>query len=142
MKKFHWGHGITLFFTLFVIAMMTVLFMSFGVDRTLVVDNYYEKDIHYQEQFDKKQNQINNETLNINYDASIQQLVLHFDHEEQVTGQVTFYRPSDKSIDYSIDITANNLLIPTSEMKKGKWRVKVDWIANSKTYYKEQIIYI
>ena len=54
-KKFNWGHGILLFFIIFVGSMLTVLWLSFGVDHSLVRDDYYDEDIHYQETFDKKQ---------------------------------------------------------------------------------------
>ena len=44
-KKFNWGHGILLFFIIFVGSMLTVLWLSFGVDHSLVRDDYYDEEM-------------------------------------------------------------------------------------------------
>ena len=55
--KINWGTGIFIFYSLFVGALVFQLVKSFQYDNSLVVENYYEKDLNYQEQYNKIQKQ-------------------------------------------------------------------------------------
>ena len=51
--KINWGTGIAIFYTLFASVLVMVVIKSKQYDHSLVVDNYYEEDLHYQSHFDK-----------------------------------------------------------------------------------------
>ena len=139
--KFNWGHGITLFYIVFVGTLLTVLIKSFGVDHGLVVEDYYAKDIAYQSQYDKSVNSIKSDNLNAEYDSENGILVFEIQDESSATGVIHFYRASDKTKDFTIPISTNKMEIPVSHLSVGKWRIKVDWTIKGKDYYQEKDFY-
>jgi len=139
--KFNWGHGITLFYIIFVGTLATVLIKSFGVDHSLVVDDYYAKDIAYQSQYDKAQNNLNSDQLQMKYNQESGQVEIVFKDQAAASGTIQFYRPSNKSLDFEVDITENTINVPVRHLPVGKWKVKVDWTVADKDYYKEESFY-
>lgn len=141
-KKFNWGHGITVFYICFVAAVATALVASFGVDHSLVVDDYYAKDLAYQSQYEKVQNNLADESIIINNDKANDQLIIEFPDIEDVEGTVFFYRPSDKSQDFKVQLQNKQSKISTDKLIPGKWILKIDWTKNGKPLYKEEMIYL
>jgi len=140
IKNFNWGHGIALFYICFVAVVVTALIASFGVDRSLVVDDYYAKDLAYQEQYDKITNSMSSDNVNVN--VLDNQVELQFKNSNGISGEVQFYRASDKAQDFSKDITGSHVIIPTSTLSRGKWSLKIDWTEEGQSFYKEEIIYL
>lgn len=141
-KKFNWGHGIFVFYVFFVGVVVTALIASFSVDHSLVVDDYYAKDLAYQKQYTKAKNNMESERVIILNDKTTQSLSIDFVKANNVNGSVDFYRPSDKSEDFKIKITEKLTTIPTEKLLPGKWILKIDWTEKGKPYYKEEMIYI
>lgn len=139
-EKFNWGHGIALFYVVFVGVVITALVASFGVDHTLVEDDYYAKDLSYQNRFDKMSNSLASDNLKISVDNG--QVQLLFLDSAAISGSVYFYRASDKSQDFTKTIDSHKVLIPVTEVSKGKWSLKVDWKEGDKSFYKEEVIFI
>lgn len=139
-KKFHWGHGIAVFYVIFVIAVVTALIASFGVDHSLVVDDYYAQDLAYQSTYDKISNSIKSDAVQVLVKDGEVEIV--FSNQERVSGNIKFYRPSDKSKDFSYPIMNLTESINTAQLSKGKWKLKIDWTDGEKAFYKEETIYI
>jgi len=143
-KNFHWGHGITIFYLFFVAAIVTILIASFDVDRSLVADDYYAKDLAYQSQYEKTQNVLNgNEediAVNVLEEQEIIEILITSPHP--INGTVQIYRPSDASQDFNVKILGNKTSISTKTMIKGKWRLKIEWTEASKAFYYEHEVYI
>ena len=125
--ELHWGHYIAIFYVCFVIIVIIALVASTKVDRSLVVDDYYAKDLAYQSQYDKITNQLNDDKLSLTHDSDSQKVVFSFSDADQLKGHIQFYRPSDKSQDFILDITQSQFAISTEDLSNGKWKVKVDW---------------
>lgn len=141
--KLNWGASIAIFYILFAATMVGFVIKSKSIDHSLVVDDYYAKDLAYQQQYDKLTNSQalgNNLTIG-KINGSIQ---LIFPKEvQQPSGEILFYRASDKSKDFSLKIEpdSNGLqLVPTDQLTPGRWTVKVDWQAGGKSFYKEQVV--
>lgn len=141
-KNFNWGHGIFIFYVLFVGAVVSVLIASFSVDHSLVVDDYYAQDLAYQTQYDKTQNSLASENVKINLDETNQELTIDITSAKAIKGTADFYRPSDKSKDFKVELNSAETIIPTDKMLTGKWILKLDWKENGKSFYKEEMIYI
>lgn len=141
-KKFNWGHGIFVFYVCFVGAVLTALIASFSVDHSLVVDDYYAKDLAYQTQYDKAQNNLKAQSVKINNDKNIQELTIDFESNDRVEGSAEFYRPSDKSQDFNVQLKEKETKISTKELLPGKWILKIDWTEDGKPFYKEEVLYI
>ena len=143
-NNFHWGHGITIFYTIFVIAVGTVLYASFGVDMSLVADDYYAQDLAFQDQYDKIQNAIKDSVnrLEVNVLSEEEIIEVLVPTDKPLDGKIFFYRPSDQTKDFSIDLVSSRSLFSTSSLQKGKWILKMEWNDGTKPFYQERQIYI
>ena len=143
--KLNWGNGIFIFYVLFVGALVFQLVKSFQYDHSLVVDNYYEKDIQYQEQFDKLKNTKElSESLRIKYHKEENQVRIAFPKDiATAEGEILFYRADDKSKDFKLPIKdSGDIVVPTSFLVRGEWTVSVDWTTDDKSYFEEKNIQI
>lgn len=143
--KLNWGWGIAIFYTLFVAALLYQVWKSTTYDNSLVEKDYYAKDITYQEHYNKLLN-----ASKLQMDLSIIELPqkeavrLTFPQEVGMpTGVIQFFNPSASTLDFSVAVACDEdreQLISTADLKKGLWRVKVEWEADGKAYYKEEVI--
>ncbi len=143
--KFNWGTGIAIFFSVFVLSLVYQVYRSTQYDHSLVSDQYYADDLRYQEHYDKLVNaQQLKEDLKIEATKASATLELRFPGGfQQLGGEIYFFCPSDKSSDFRIPVAPMGdgvQRIPTEQLRKGLWKVKVDWTADGKPYYKEQDI--
>ncbi|UNY99181.1 FixH family protein [Zhouia spongiae] len=147
--KFNWGTGIVIAFALFIAFIMyMVITMSTDkkYDHDLVTDEYYKKELSFQDKLDKEQ-----QTLNAGYDISIKKnekgLLISFPgqiNDSEITGKVFLYRPSNKQLDFEIPFSTSNhlLLIPDNRLLDGRWNIEVDWKYNDSSYLnKKEITY-
>ena len=141
--KLNWGTSIAIVYGLFAITMVGFVIKSKSMDHSLVVDDYYAKDLAYQQQYDKLTNsQALANDLKINKIADGVQLLFPAE-TQQPSGEILFYRADDKSKDFSLKIATDaqgQQLVPTEKLTPGRWTVKVDWQAGGKPFYKEQVV--
>lgn len=147
-KSWHWPVGIIIAYSGFVLFLLAawIIFKSQPVD--LVAENYYEKQIKYQEQIDRIQRTKNlSEAVKVKYNAESQQIAIRFPKifpSAQVEGKITLYRPSDAKMDFSLPIALNDLgiqIIPANTFTPGLWRIKLSWAVNEVEYYYEEPLY-
>ena len=145
--KISWGIGISAVYIIFVVVMVGTVIFSTTQETHLVTDDYYEKEIAYQEQIEKiERTKLLPEQLKI----YIKEGLIFFDfpkafESKTIGGSILFYRPSDRSKDFILPIELNNeneQFISTSKFQKGMWRLQVEWESGNDNYYNEQIIMI
>ncbi|MFT6337902.1 MAG: nitrogen fixation protein FixH [Saprospiraceae bacterium] len=141
-SKFHWGHGITIFYIIFVGAVVMALIASFSVDHSLVVDDYYATDLAYQSRYDKSKNSMQSPILTISKDARKQVTTIGLKTDKPVKGKAQWYRPSDQSADFVVELDGRETSVSTEKLLKGKWILKVEWTIDSKTSYAEEQIFV
>lgn len=139
-RKFNWGHGIALFYTIFAAVLFTALFKSFGIDHSLVQKDYYQKDLAYENHMEKSRNALQNSIVELRKDGKTQNLEVIFKHSEDLAGEIHFYRPSNQNLDFKVPIHQFKNTFPLSDLEPGKWIVKIDWKQDEKYYYKEEVI--
>jgi len=139
-KTFNWGHGITVFYLIFVSVVATALISSFSVDHSLVVEEYYNEDLAYQSRFNKIKNNLQSD--NITIEVKDDHVLIAFPDDKEVKGTIHFYRASDKSKDFTKTIKKNHEIFTKDNIDSGKWSVKVDWTSDNESYYIEQVIFI
>lgn len=136
--KFHWGHGIFVFYTFFVLTLIVVVIKSTGFDNSLVTEEYYARDINYQQEYDRRWN---SKLLaqSVTLEPAKAGMQLHFPTKEPIQGTVHFYRPSSKDHDQQVPITVNNGNMPLdlSKLKMGKYQLIVEWSAKGVEYFDE-----
>jgi len=143
--KISWGTGIFLFYTFFATTLFYQVYKSTQYDHSLVVENYYEKDLTYQSTLDKLNNSVALKTpLKINYYEVLELVELAFPTEmENITGAILFYRASNKKEDVQLPISLGmdkcmNIFVRT--LKPGIWKIEVDWIGDGIPYLDRTVI--
>ena len=142
-----WGWKIVILYCSFVAMMLFLVFLSVRENIDLVVDNYYEQDLKYETQIQKMKNAKQlQQDITLQYAASDKQVVFHYPKlEETLHGNITFFRPSDRKLDFQVPInadTANSQAISATDMKTGLWRVKIEWAQGKTPYYTEHTIFV
>jgi hypothetical protein len=141
--KLNWGTSIAIFYIIFAATMVGFVIKSRTYDNSLVTDDYYAKDLTYQQQYDKMANAKALDTdLTIGKVGS--QVQFLFPKEvAQPSGEILFYRADDKTKDFTVQVSADSnglQTVPVERLKTGRWTVKVDWQGGGKEFYKEQVV--
>ncbi|MBN7812358.1 FixH family protein [Algoriphagus sp. H41] len=137
-----WGKGILLTIIGFVAFMMTLVVISVKQDDIhLVTENYYEKEIKYQDQIDRE-----------SATAALDREVLVFDAQSKVIlldlpvgarGSLQLFRPSDARLDQevAVDVTeAGGTKVSLDQLKGGYWRAQLTWTEGGVEFYQEKKI--
>ena len=137
-----WGKGILLTIIAFVGFIMTLVVISVRQDDIhLVTENYYEKEIKYQDQINREKSAAGLDREVLVFDSQTKTMVL--DLPVGVKGSLQFFRPSDARLDQelSIDILQEGKTsVPLEKLKSGYWRVQLTWTENGVDFYKEEKI--
>jgi len=145
--RFHWGWAIGTFYTLFVVVMVIIVIRSLYVDHSLVVEDYYKYDIEYQAHADKLQNNKSlSEDIVIELSQEAQRLRIQYPVGfNTFSGEILFYRPDNKKLDFKIEVSPGDDLIQSVDLKDivpGYWRLKINWAGDGKEFYKEHAFYL
>jgi hypothetical protein len=142
--KWNWGTKIALFYITFVTFTLVMVVMAFQEDYELVTEDYYEQEIKYQGKIDSKERTKALENkLEVNIDAN--ELNILFPQKDiSLSANILCFRPSDESKDFSLEYKefTNKVSLPLNKFSKGKYLFKIDWIANNKSFYSEEIVII
>ncbi|MFY0591106.1 FixH family protein [Roseivirga sp.] len=140
----NWGNKIVVAFVGFVGVLFTMVYISLNTNFNLVEEDYYAKELAYEDQIQRIRNHNNlveKPTFNINRSAF--QLELAFPDvlvQKVVEGKVIFYRPNtaiyDKELPLKFDENGK-FLIDVSSFPIGAWKLKINWADKEKEYYKE-----
>jgi len=145
--KINWGTGIVLAFIGFISFIMYFV-ITMNVDRRyhheLVTEDYYAEELKYQNDVDKSNN-AKKLKENITYTKSDEGLTIVFPKNmdfKNISGNVFLYRPSNKHLDFDIDISLSKpyLLIPDNRLVDGRWNIKIDWQYNGESYLFQEFI--
>ncbi len=145
----NWGKGIVVAIILFVsFIMFFVIKMttSKAYDHDLVTEDYYEKELKYQEKIDASLN-AKNLGEKLAFDKTADGLIINFPKKlkgETLAGKVFLYRPSDKQLDFEVPFSnlQNYLLVPDNRLLGGPWNISIEFKHKNKNYfYSEEFIY-
>ena len=147
--KWNWGKGLVVgmicfisFILYFVIKMST----DDAYSHDLVTEEYYAKEMVYQEEIDAETN-TNNLAEKIESKKTSEGWLITFPESldpAKIKGNVFLYRPSNQKLDFdsSIDLSSHNLLIPDNNLIGGRWNITIEWTYDEKPFmYKEEIVY-
>ena len=147
--KIGWGTSIVIAFALFISFIMYFVITvqsDSKYDNELVVEEYYKKDALYGQDYVKMQNAADlvlkpqliqkADSIEIKFPASMV--------SKDIQGKVSFYRPSNKKLDFQVPISLSkpSLLIPKMNLVGGRWDIFIDWEYQSKSYKLKETIYI
>lgn len=139
--KFHWGHGIFVFYVFFVATLIVVVIKSRTFDNSLVTEAYYARDINYQQEYDRRKNSSAlTEPLKLVETASGYDLQFPNKGTAKVAGTLHLYRPSTKNEDRRLPLQVDGegvMPLPLTGMKPGRYAAIVEWSAGGVDYYDE-----
>lgn len=137
--KLHWGHSIFIFYTFFVATLVVVVIKSKRFDNSLVTEAYYERDINYQSEYDRRMNsQQLSSPLKIVKGEGV--FKLQFPVRTAISGTVLLYRPSSKKDDRLavLQVEADGTMeLNTNKMRPGRYTAVVEWSHAGIEYYDE-----
>jgi hypothetical protein len=143
--KISWGIKVILIFIVFFLIVLTMVFISFSKKTDLVSNDYYSREIDYQ-------NQINriNRTKQLSEQLDIkntgENIIISFPlsfNLKEISGDIQLYNPADASKDIKIKLNPDDSgrqFIPLSKLPRGQWKIIINWKQNSTEYYTEQLI--
>ncbi len=141
--KFNWGHGIFVVVILFLLGIGLMVYISMQQNNSiqLIEDNYYEKELVYQQQIDGFNNlkALYPDSLAVIDSTDFIYIKLPAQAAKVDSGSIEFIRPSDKSKDRKIDLVVNSngvLTLPKSEFIQGLYKLRIRWNSNGTTYVK------
>ena len=144
----NWGKGITIAFILFALFIGSLVVIAFRTDFYLVSDDYYEKEIAYEDQIQRiKANEELASKISFEYDKGNASALFQLPDElkgRQVKGVIHFFRPSDANLDQKIEMKFDDqgsMAIDMAALKKGLWRIKLEFSTeDNREYYDERVL--
>ncbi len=137
----NWGKSITLAFILFAFFILSIVYSMMQQRVDLVRDDYYKEELNYEKQIEKIKN-AKNISIKMRYSPENQQITITLPSAVK-KGEVLFFRPSDKRMDFKKHIEKGNLFsFDTADLTKGYWKIQVYWTDGRYDYFKEEEVYI
>lgn len=147
MKKLNWGWRIAILYLGFVAFIMYLVVGTMKEKTDLVTPDYYAKELAYQDQIDKK-HRTQQLAEQLDWKVNQHNVELKFPSQflrSKVSATVTFYRANDSSKDVTKDVSPDSAgvcIVNAQELIPGVYTMKIDWQADSNTFYNESTIRI
>ena len=145
--KLNWGARILILYLGFAGLIIFLVASSINEKIDLVTPDYYERELVYQNKKEsiERHNALNDPaTVTLNNDGVLIKFPSEF-NTSLISGSIIIFRPSDKNLDFTTPIKADNDLkqyIPKDKLKSGLYRVSVDYRYNDLDYFTENQIVI
>ena len=147
--KINWGTGIVIAFAIFI---TFILYFVFSVqsdtkyDNELVVEEYYKHDAKFGDEMARVQN-AEDLPQKPEIKSTPEGITIVFPAifiSKDISGKVSFYRPSDKKFDFEVPISLSNasLKIPKEKLLGGRWDINMEWQYKGKQYLTKEVVYI
>ena len=144
----NWGIRIIILLGAFISMVLFMVSRAMKEEFHLVTENYYEREVKYQEEIDK----INNaraltQPISISYQPAENMVCIAFPdtHKRHVEGKVYFFRPSDSSLDREFEADPDESGLQNINVKNfeiGLWQVKISWRYGQQEFQEEKNIII
>lgn len=144
-----WPVGIIAFFVLFILATVGFVVFSVGQRADLVVEDYYQKELRYQEQMDREERTLAGGLApTVRHDLATDALTITLPVQHvgvRVQGHIRLYRPSAAAMDREIELqpdAAGRQTVDAAGLADGLWQVQVEWSIGEAQFAAEQRVVI
>ena len=143
----NWGHKITIVIILFLVGMLGMVFYASMQTNEMIDDEYYQKELVYQQVIDARQNLMNLSTNNLVAQNS-QDIIITLPNgafEKLESGHIELLRTDAAIKDVNQDmkfVGTNRYVIPKTGLSKGIYKARINWINNGVPYYKEETVFV
>jgi len=144
--KIGWGYRITFLYIGFVIIIATLVIGSMKQDIELVSDDYYEKELNYQERIEQIKR---TDSLTTDIEVTLEEKKILITYPEadsgSYSGKIVLFRPSDRKLDMNYEVNAGNdqtQVIQIADLRRGMYRLQIEYTLNALDYYFEKQVVI
>jgi nitrogen fixation protein FixH len=143
--QLNWGLKIGILYGGFVILILVMVCMAMNQKFDLVSKDYYEQELKYQDRIDKT-DRTHALSEQMTWQVNPDDLLLKFPDQfkgKTINGTIYFFRPSDETMDKKINIAVDTSLffrVNRDQLKKGFYKMQIDWNVNNREYYNESVI--
>ncbi len=135
----NWGKGIIIAMALFMGFILTLVITLMRQDVDLEIDDYYNKELAFNEQYNAQQNYMD-ATEKITFNVTTDSLFVIFPKDLQTgAAKIQLQRPNNKQQDAVFDVQATDkVYIPTKSLPNGVFNCTITGKRNGKMYEKNQ----
>lgn len=138
-----WGYKVILILVVFVVGIMSMVFVAMRQTNEVMDNNYYERELRYQQVINGKKNLDGlSDTVRIaEADGTVQVFFPEASINKLDSGSIEFLRMSNSAADQRISMNATQGImyqLPADAFAKGFYRVRISWLNNGTNYYHEQ----
>jgi nitrogen fixation protein FixH len=139
----NWGTGIVISFVLFIAMIFLFIFLGGREPSDLVSEDYYAQELKYEERIQAARNTAPyKDSIEVNRTESL--VMISFPAAALAgleEGTVEFFRPSEADDDVLFKLEPSDegiMLVPRSELKPGRYEIKINWTCKGVVYYWEK----
>ena len=143
----NWGHKILIVIILFLVAMLSMVFLASMQTNEMIDDQYYQKELAYQQVIDAQQNLMNVSTGNLVSQTMLEVVVTLpvGTFEKLEGGYAELLRNDAASRDTRQDILKNGnnrSIFLKKDLSRGMYKARIRWKSDGKEYYKEESVFV
>ena len=135
--KLNWGHYIAIALGCFMIFILTLLFTAGDSGHAMVTEDYYEKELTFQDEIDAESN-ANALKTRPEIRTQANGFVLQFPEElKDAVGEIYFMRNNNELQDIRLPIklnAKNEMLISSAKLADGEYEMFLKWKNNEQNY--------
>ena len=141
----NWGHYTIIAFVLFASFIIYFVVRSFQQNFDLVAEDYYAKEINYEDKITRKRNfeKLNQKVI---IKQLNQQIIVSFSGMDKPSeGSIHFYHHAQKIFDKTFPVFLdenNQQKITKSLLVSGRYRINIHWKTNDTAYIQQERIFI
>ena len=143
----NWGHKITIVIIVFLVGMLGMVFIAMRQNNEMIDDDYYKKEMVYQQVIDAKQNLLNKSENNIvnQNDREVIFILPVGTFEKLEEGYIELIRSDNEKKDVHLTmelIGRDKFVIPKTDLINGAYKARISWKNDGTAYYKEETVYV
>lgn len=143
----NWGYKIAIVYSVFVVLILAMVYKSSTINYDLVTEDYYAEELKYQNKIEalKNTNALDTALMVTNNDGIVSIQFPSVIGDNEITGNVHFYKPDNKKLDQHFPVKTDNFNKQTFNAKKfgkGSYSLKIEWLSNGINYYQEEEIFL
>ncbi len=143
----NWGNKILFTIIVFIVAMLSMVFIAFKQSNEMIDKDYYEKELKYENIIAASKNlhQLN-EAIELTQDSMFLNIQLPRQAANNITkGFIEMLKADSQIKDFNKTLVANNsslIQVEKQRLVRGLYTIRVSWVNNNTPYYHEQKINI
>ncbi len=145
--KLNWGHGVIMVMAAFIAIMVQFMYRAYHNQESLVAEDYYARELRYQEQIDKLANAAALDGK-VQVDVRPGQIVFLFPEQvrdQAISAELFLMRPSDARGDHQVRMAVGedgSAAVDTRELFRGAYHLRLEWSAAGTEYLLEDRIHL